>query len=342
MTHLTPFSIGISGARRIALVWCFVALLAPLVLHPPRARGQADRVQSVADRAVAAGADRTTVQSIVDRATRSGLTAESTIDLLQPAVRLAEQGLPATPVLNKSLEGLAKGVPPARMTPVLNRLQTYTEQAGAVVSSWLDRPDVQTMMGEDGSVDASVRDRFVVNVAQSQQQGVDIRTVQSLLDALPTETSQRPIPSQRIVVALSVLPDLPGARQGTQSTRRLLTAALNANYTPEDLRQLPAALESARRTSQRPADVLARGTAQAISNGAPATDVLRGLFQGAVPGGPPSGVGADQPGQGPPEAPPGQGKPPTSGDGPPDDPPGRGGDPPGQGGNPPGNGNNGG
>jgi len=93
----------------------------------------------------------------------------------------------------------------------------------------------------------------------------------------------------------------------------LLTAALNAGYDPESLRQLPSALQSARRKSKQPVDVLAEGAAQAMTRGTPAATVLQSLFRGAVPGGgPPAGIG-----RGPPGNRSGTGKPPDTG--PPDD-----------------------
>jgi hypothetical protein len=121
-----------------------------------------------------------------------------------------------------------------------------------------------------------------------------------------------------------VLPDLPKNGATPESAQQLLTSALAAGYSPESLRQLPSALQSAHRKSDQPVDVLAQGTAQAIARGTPATQVLQRLFQGSFPGGgPPAGVG-----NGPPENTPGGGKPPDTGPpentGPPDNPPGGG------------------
>jgi len=123
------------------------------------------------------------------------------------------------------------------------------------------------------------------------------------------------------------LPDLPGGGTTPETARQLLTSALNAGYSPESLRQLPSALKSAHRKSQRPVDVLADGATQAIAQGTPAAKVLANLFQGGMPGGgPPTGVGNAPQGDGP-----GTGKPPDTGPpsntGPPDDPPGGGGPP---------------
>lgn len=323
------------------------ALLAALVLASALVSGTAfaqsgASLETLATRAVEAGADGDVVRSVVDRAQAARLPPDATADLLRPAIRLAEQDLPSTPVLHKALEGIAKRVPPPRMASVLQQLQSHTQQAGTVVVPWLQRADVQALMGTDDAVPRDVRHRLIVNVAQSQQQGVPLETVTTLLDALPGSTSGRPIAPERIAVALGVLPDLPGARTGAESTRQLVTAALDANYTADDLRQLPAALQSAQRASQRPADALTRGAARAIAAGTPASDVIGGLFRGSVPGGgPPSGVGPGSSGS-PSGSGAGHGNPPGGGNGPPGrgGPPndGRGGGPPGDGGGNPGNG----
>jgi hypothetical protein len=157
-------------------------------------------------------------------------------------------------------------------------------------------------------------------VAEARQQDLPLATVEEFLNALPETAQRRSVPLSAVSVAVSVMPDLPGIQNNPNVSHQLLTAALNAGYDAESLRRLPSALESAQRASQRPSATIAKGAAQAISKGTPATNVLRSLFQGSVPGGgPPSGVGNG------PEGPPGQGKPPGQGGrppgaGPPDDP----------------------
>jgi hypothetical protein len=323
--------------RILALSVLVGALLGAIVL-PVAAQDQPASVEALTDRGVQAGLDRSQVQEVVRRARSAGLSQGATGDLLRPAIRLAEQGLPAEHVVNKTLEGLAKRVPSARMSPVLQELTTQTEQAGATVDAWLRRPDVRANISgvEGGERGRAMRRQLIVNAAQAQQQGVPPAFVQSLLQDLPSAASGRSIPAGNVAAAVGILPDVPGATRGAASTRSLITAALDAGYDAESLRQLPAALQSARRSSQRPADRLARDAARAIAEGTPASDVLEGLFRGGGPGaGPPSGragpPGGTPPGQG---KPPGQGGQPPGRGNPPDSPPGQGGRPD----NPPGGG----
>lgn len=312
------------------------AVLLFVVLLPTGALGQPAPVQSLIEQGRQAGADADLMQTVATRAETAGLSPQQTTELLRPAVALAERDLPTRPLLNKTLEGLAKRVPPARMSPVLQRFQTHTEQAGQLVSGWLERGDVQRLLGSSGKEPAA-RTQLITNVTEAQQQDLPLGAVEQFLGGLPENMPQQSVPLSQVATAISVMPDVPGGTRNLAVTRQLLTAALNAGYDAESLRQLPAALERAQRGTQRPATAIARGVTQAIAKGTPAASVLRSLFQGGMPGGgPPSGAG-----EGPPGTPPGQGKPPGQGGkppgtGPPDD-PGRGDGPPDDpGGGPPG------
>lgn len=310
------------GNRLVALA---LGLALLVLLVPMSATAQDDSVQSLIEQGRQAGADAELMQNVASRAEKAGLGPEGAATLLRPAVTVAERGLPAGPLLNKTLEGLAKRVPPGRMRPVLQTLQTNTERAGTAVTAWLNRDDVKQLVGESGG--GGARADLIVNATEAQQQGLSLETVEQFLDALPGAMERRSVSVAEVATAVSVMPDLPGSADNPTVTRQLLTAALNAGYDGESLRQLPAALESAQRQAQQPAPVIARGTAQAIARGTPAASVLRSLFQGSMPGGgPPGDVG-----NGPPSTLPGQGKapgegqkPPDPGGGPPDDNPGGG------------------
>lgn len=302
-----------------------VGLFLLVLLLPMSAMGQPNAVQSVIEQGRKAGADADLMQTVASRAENAGIGAEQTAELLRPAVTLAERDLPTQPLLNKTLEGLAKRVSPARMTPVLQQLQTNTEQAGTLVSTWLNQEKAKQLVGESAA-SSSAKTELITTVTEAQQQKIPLETVKRFLDGLPGAVT-RSVSVSQVATAVSVMPDLPGSKNSPAATQQLLTAALNAGYDGESMRQLPAALESAQRETQRPSAAIAQGTAQAIAKGAPASNVLRSLFQGAMPGGgPPSGVGNGAPG-----TPPGQGRVPSDVRGP-DNNPGQGDGNPGNGG----------
>jgi len=293
---------------------------------PYAAVGQDASVEALLERGRTAGANAEQMQMVARRARRAGLNDEAAASLLRPVVELAEQNLPTGPLLSKTLEGLAKRVPPARMQPVLQQYRTHTEQAGRLVNQWTQQSDARALLGTSeqppGGAQKEAHAQLVTDVAEAQQQDIPAKDIEAFLNGLPEGVERRPVSLGQVATAVGVLPDLPGNGASPQAARQLLTSALNAGYSPESLRQLPSALKSAHQKSKRPVDVLAQGAAQAIANGTPAATVLQSLFQGGLPGGgPPAGAG-------PPASTPGAGKPPDTGPpndpGPPDNSPGGG------------------
>lgn len=293
----------------------FVALC---VGWTPAAWGQAVDVETLIEQGKKAGANVEQMRAVATRARQAGLGADAASNLLRPAVELAEQGLPTSPLLTKSLEGLAKNVPPSRMNPVLAQLRSHTERAGQMVSQWTQRADVKAFLGASDNASEQgpperARTRLITAITNAQQQEIPAETIADFLNNLPSAVERRPVQMGAVATAVSVLPELPGDKASSKASRRLLSVALDAGYSRESLRQLPAALQSAGRASQRPPGVLVASAAQAIAKGTPAADVLQGLFQGSVPGvGPPGGRGGGPPGSGP-----GNGKPPGQGGKPP-------------------------
>jgi len=322
-----------SSFRMLRVSWSWfgtaLVLLVFGLVGPRSAIGQDADVQALLERGRNAGADAEQMQMVAQRARRAGLSTEATASLLRPAVALAEQDLPSNSLLSKTLEGLAKRVPPSRMQPVLQQYRTHTEEAGRLVSQWTQQSDVRQLLGASentpSNAERKARAQLVTAAAEAQQQDIPAKDIEAFLNGLPQGAERRPVSLGQVAAAVGVLPDLPGNGTSPETARTLLTSALNAGYSPESLRQLPSALQSAHQKSKQPVDVLASGAAQAIASGTPAATVLQSLFQGGLPGGgPPAGAG-------PPGNTPGPGKPPDAGPpddpGPPDEPPGGGGPP---------------
>lgn len=308
-----------SHAFSFAVLPLWIGVLVALLGMPSPAVAQPASVSSLLERGQQTGADVDLMRTVVDRANQAGLSAAATTRLLEPAVALAERGLPTSPVLNKALEGLSKRVPPERMTAVLQQLRTRTEQSGQLVGTWLQQDDVRAMIGAGDQQNLSERGRatLIASVADAQQQGVTPELIRAFLNELPATTDRRPVPLADVSVAVGVLPDLSSNGESVPAAQQLLAAALDAGYDSQSMRQLPAAIEQARRETQRPTAAIAKGAAQAISWGTPADNVLQNLFRGVPPAGPPGRAGQGRQGQNrPPDDPPGNG--------PPDDPPGGG------------------
>ncbi len=280
-----------------------LAVLFVLCLAATGARAQSP-VQSLIEQAEQTDTDVELMRTVASRAQQNGLDADATADLLRPTVALAEKDLPTTPLLNKTLEGLAKQVPANRMNPVLQQLQTHTEAAGTLVSTWQNQEATQRLLGGDGGA-SSGRDQLITTIAEARQQDLPLTHVEQFLKALPDAVSDRTLSLADVGTAVSVMADLPGGRKNPEAARQLLTTALNAGYDAAALRQLPAALEQAQRASNRPVAALTKGVADAIAGGVPSDRMMRTLAQGDVPGGNAATARPEVP-----ETVPGQGKPP--------------------------------
>lgn len=308
-------------------------------------------VMSMVERGEAAGASGDLLRSVARRAQANGASADATTDLLLPAVELAESGLPASPVLNKTLEGLAKRVPAPRVRSVVGTLASSIQDTGPMIDAWLSESSVQASV----AAASSGRDALIVSSAHAQQRGLSKDDLKAFLNSVPGIAEKRaqngtPPTTQQVAAAVRAMAEMPNVQNKPSLARSVVTSALSAGYSADEMGQLPAAMQRAQAQTRQPLPALTRGVANAISRGVPATDVLRGLYQGQVSNLPAAagqgqGQGAGQgppPGQGkPPDAgrPPDTGKPPNTPPGkPPNDPPGGGGGPPDGGGGPPGGG----
>jgi hypothetical protein len=109
------------------------ALVAALLLAAAGA-GANRAVDNAASRAIAAGAPVELVRGILRRADASRARPDVVIAGLGQVEAAARDGLPPAPVAEKVLEGLAKGIPAARLTPaakeVVGRLSTARSALG--------------------------------------------------------------------------------------------------------------------------------------------------------------------------------------------------------------------
>jgi len=300
-------------ARRHVVAVLFVLALAGGVSPVPVLAQPSTPVSEILRRGVDAGIDEGLMRSVAERARQTGTAPEATAEMLAPAVRLAEAGLPATPVLNKVLEGLAKRVPPARVQSVADRLAGHVQQVGPVVDTWLQREDVRAASAE---VEGKGRADIIVSAANARQQGLALDDVQLLLAELPGRARGRRLGPSNVAAAVRATAEMPRDDADPSGVREIVLAAVEAGYTADEIGQLPVALRQAQARANRPLPALARDARRAISRGTPASEVIGQLSRGRPPL-PPPAAGRGGSGQGPP---PGQGKPPNTG--PPDSPPG--------------------
>ena len=62
-----------------------------------------------------------------------GFAAEEVNQLIEQVNKAGEKGIPTEPLANKVKEGLAKGIEPKRIDPVLRQLVTHFESAQEIL-----------------------------------------------------------------------------------------------------------------------------------------------------------------------------------------------------------------
>ena len=105
-----------------------------------------------ADRAVAAGIPAEDVSLIITRGLAQGMEGRHVEKFLETATRAKEQNLPVRLVLDRMEQGLAKGVPPEKITGVTQRLSENLLTARPMVSK-LETGGIRST-GAKGSDDA--------------------------------------------------------------------------------------------------------------------------------------------------------------------------------------------
>lgn len=101
-----------------------------------------------------------------------GHSAEEVNALLEQVTKAGEKGLPTEPLANKVKEGLAKGVEPKRIDPVLRQLISHFESAHDVLQESVSK----------GMVDASQgnRQRALEGLAEALSRGTTVEEVREL------------------------------------------------------------------------------------------------------------------------------------------------------------------
>ena len=105
--------------------------------------------------------------ALVQAQTSRGGRAEDVDALIRVADEAAAKGLPSAPVVNKIREGIAKGVPPARINPVVQQMVEHLQTADGIVregptpAAAAERAAAVTLLAEAlgaGVTPAEVRD----------------------------------------------------------------------------------------------------------------------------------------------------------------------------------------
>lgn len=263
-----------------------------LAFGPGLALAQNASVQGIMDRAMKQGIEQAQLQELQKRAQSRGLTDQQLIEIMEPAVSLAENNLPSDIVLQKALEGLSKGVPANRMMPVLRNMQQSVQQAGPMVESWIQHPEVRQMVNRPGGgmSEQHFRNEMVKATSRGLMNNIPGDEIQKLLDEIRSQELSDNIEPSNVVASVGVYAELPGTAEQPEASRSLIVRSLKGGFKTVEIQRLPAAMKIAQQRSQLPAASVIEGVARQMRGGIPAKQILQNLFNGNVGGGPPGGT----------------------------------------------------
>jgi len=238
-----------------------------------------------------AGIEEADINRLQSRASERGISDDELIRILQPAVEMAEQNLPADIVFQKALEGIAKGVPAGRMIPVLTGLKGYSEQAASVIDPWMQREEVQNFVDRTGeNSENNFRNEMVRAGVKSVSQSNQTDGIEQLLNAIGNpEVLDKTSPAS-VLSAVNIIPDLPESARRGEVMSSLISKALSNGFSADDMQKLPLAMNAAQRRSQLPAASVIEGVTSQLQGGIPAEQILQNLFNGNVSAGPPGNI----------------------------------------------------
>lgn len=251
---------------------------------------QTTSLDQITQRAQNAGIEQSVLDELKSRKEKRGLSNQQLINIIEPAVQLAEENMPANHILQKGLEGLSKGVPDSRIVPYINRMADDTRQAAKIVDPWLQKDKVQQKMGPPSDASATnIRNRMVESSSRAITQNITSNAINDLLTAIENDDVMGRTSADNIVSAMDVLPDLPMTDQ-PELTKSFVIKALKGGFEAGEFQKLPTALSMAQKRSQIPAASIIQGISNQLQNGVPANDILKNLFDGNIGGGPPGDI----------------------------------------------------
>lgn len=277
--------------KNIQALFRTLVLMSSMLMVSVIAGAQGTELSELLQRAQKLGIEESQLLEIRNRAQQQGLNNQEIVQLIEPAVSLADQNLPSEAVFSKALEGLSKGVPANRITPVLQNIRSATREAAPVVESWMARGEVQDMIaGKEGIPRPEFRNEMIKSVSRGFMENIPSEVMNKLLDDVADPSILAKTDPQSIAAAVRIFPDLPAASENPGRARSFLVRSLKSGFVSSDLQKLPGAMSVAQQRSQLPAAKVLEGVSNQLQSGIPAKQILQNLFNGNIGGGPPGSL----------------------------------------------------
>ena len=270
----------------------FLAVLLMMFSFAPVSALQAQTLGNLIEQARAAGIEQSRIVDLQNRAEARGIGEEDLMNIIRPAIAMAEQNLPHDMIFDKAFEGISKRVPVQQMQPVLNSIAENSALAAQFVDVWVEKPEVNQMLNRAGErMDrGTFRNEMIKASSKGLMQNFDRNVMEETLESVAQSSAMERARPSGIITAISILSDLPTAAQEPAESARIVLRALEGGFDASDLQKLPGAMNMAQRRSQLPAQAVAEGLARQLQGGLPASQILQNLFNGEVGGGPPGNV----------------------------------------------------
>jgi len=200
-----------------------------------------------------------------------GHSAEDVNGLLEQVIKAGEKGLPTEPLANKVKEGLAKGIEPKRIDPVVRQLVTHFESA----------QDILQESAAKGMVDSSQgnRQRALEGLAEALSRGATAEEVREL--AKTSQGGGGKVSQESLAAGAKSLAILKEARISSKDGTALVSEGIRQGYRSAELADL--ARELKRRGSDiQQGRVNLQNIKDQVSKGQRADRIFRDSDQGGA------------------------------------------------------------
>lgn len=254
----------------------------------PAIFAQSREVSALIKKARKAGIEQKTLTELQSRAQEQGMNDNQLKEIIQTAISMSEENLPANVAIQKSLEGLSKGIPANRIISVVGSEHQSMREAVKIVDPWMRKAAVQNMLNRKGQsiTQKSFRNELAKATSKSIMQNTSPNTIKNVLSKIGDVNVLSHTAPSDVIAAMGILPDLP-VSANKKETGNFVVRALRGGFKADDLQQLPSAMKMAQQRGQLPAGSVLEGVAKQMNKGVPARQIIQNLFNGKIGGGPP-------------------------------------------------------
>lgn len=275
-----------------SLVTGLTLLFVVLIISPSLAQSSHSDLQHVIELAKRQGIPGQKINHLILRAQVENVPQREIAAILQPAIDMAAHDLPYDLILQKSMEGMAKGVQPALIVEVERKLQSNALDVVHMTDQWISEPSIQKMIGRSGQSQnqKSYRNQVLTAMTQASFQGVSHEQLHLLLNMMAQSDIASTMDVRQVPSAIGIFPDLPTSKDHPDISRALIIQAVKEHFTPDQIQQLPIAITSGEQMGRPAAESLTNALNKQLNNRTFAATVLRQLFEGNFRGGPSDGI----------------------------------------------------